>query len=128
GADGGPGEVRVQRFVSLRDPRGEVPFPIRNEDTRERLLTGADFDIESLVAAPDGTFWIGEEFGPYVLHVARNGIVLDAPVALPGVRSLQSPDLAAGETPTLPASKGFEAMTGSPDGRYLYPVLEGALS
>ena len=127
-ADGGPGEVRVQRFVSLRDPNGQVPFPIQNDGTPERLLTGADFDIESLVAAPDGTFWIGEEFGPYVLHVARNGVVLDAPIPLPGVRSPQSPDLAPGESPTLPASKGFEAMTGSPDGRYLYPVLEGALT
>ena len=39
-------------------------------------LTGADVDPESLVRAPDGTFWVGEEFGPSLLHVDRGGVVL----------------------------------------------------
>ena len=33
-----------------------------------RLLTGADFDVESIARMKDGTFWVGEEFGPYLLH------------------------------------------------------------
>src|SRR5262249_29631940 len=33
-----------------------------------RLLTGADFDVESITRMDDGTFWVGEEFGPYLLH------------------------------------------------------------
>jgi len=32
------------------------------------LLTGFDLDVESFVIAKDGTFWVGEEFGPYLLH------------------------------------------------------------
>lgn len=126
-ADGGSGEVVLDSFVQLRDPDGLAGFPIVHEGTPDRLLTGADFDVESLVRAPDGTFWIGEEFGPFLLHVSADGALLAPPVELPGVRSPQHPHLAAGEQPTLAASKGFEAMAGSPDGRYLYPITEGAL-
>ncbi len=126
-ADGGDGAIEIERYVSLRDPDHRIPFPITNDATDTRLLTGADFDIESLVRDPDGTFWIGEEFGPFLLHVAADGTVLEAPVPLPGVKSPQNPFLVAGETPRLPASRGFEAMAGSANGRYLYPILEGAL-
>ncbi len=40
--------------------------------------------------------------------------------------SPSNPTLAAGEKPNLPNSKGFEGMAISPDGRTLYPLLEGA--
>ena len=125
---GGSGELRVKDFISLRDPDGRVPWPIVNEDTGDRLLTGADFDIESIQRAPDGTFWIGEEFGPFILHVDETGRLLDEPVGLPGVTSPQNPTLGAGETPNLPGSRGFEAMAISEDGTRLYPILEGALT
>ena len=125
-ADGGSGEIEVERFISLRDPQGKVPFPIVNGDTPERLLTGADFDIESVVRATDGTFWVGEEFGPFLLHVSADGTVLQAPVPFPDGKSPQNPYLASGEQPRIPASRGFEAMAASPDGRHLYPIVEGA--
>ncbi|NPD03185.1 glycerophosphodiester phosphodiesterase [Nocardioides sp. zg-1308] len=125
-ADGGPGEIRVERFISLRDPARKVTFPITNQATTDRLLTGADFDIESVVRGRDGSFWIGEEFGPFLLHVSADGRVLEAPVPLPDGKSPQNPFLAAGEQPRVPASRGFEAMGGSANGRYLYPILEGA--
>ncbi len=126
-AAGGSGELALGDFVSLRDPDRHVDFPIVNGDTPERLLTGADFDIESLVQAPDGTFWIGEEFGPFLLHVDATGRMLAPPVPLPGVRSPQNPYLQPGEAPTIGASRGFEAMAGGLRGRYLYPISEGAL-
>ena len=47
-AHGGRGELQLDRFISLRDPDRKIPFPIVNGATRERLLTGADFDIESV--------------------------------------------------------------------------------
>ena len=36
--------------------------------TPDRGLTGWDFDTESMQVAPDGTFWFGDEFGPFLLH------------------------------------------------------------
>jgi hypothetical protein len=122
----GSGRVDVLSAVTLRDPDSKVPFPIVREGTDERILTGGDFDIESLRIGRDGTLWFGEEFGPFILHTDATGKVLDAPVPTPGVLSPDNPFL-LGRTPNLAASNGFEGMALSKDGRTLYPILEGPL-
>src|SRR5262245_69051 len=58
-ATGGAGEIHVDRFISFRDPDAHIPFAIVNGATGDRLLTGADFDIESIARQPDGTLRIG---------------------------------------------------------------------
>jgi hypothetical protein len=123
-AKGGSGAVEVLGFVQLRDPEGRIPFALFRAD---RLLTGADFDIESVRRARDGSFWFGEEFGPFLLHTDAAGRVLEAPIALPGVQSPQNPFLADPDAWTLRASRGFEGTARSIDGKTLYPMLEGAL-
>lgn len=123
-ARGGDGTIDVRRFLQLRDPNHKVPFSITRED---RLLTGSDFDLESVRRAPDGTFWFGEEFGPFLLHTDRTGRVLEAPIPTPGTRSPQNPYLPNPDAWTLPASRGFEGMALSADGKRLYPINEGAL-
>lgn len=119
------GGIEVLDYVSLKDPNNKISWDIVNNDTEDRLLTGADFDPESFVQAADGTFWVGEEFGPYILHVDKDGTLLDAPYAYPDVKSPSNPTLGAEEEPNLRDSKGFEAM--ATDGRYLYPIFEGYL-
>ena len=126
-AAGGAGAIQVLRYVELSDPRNKIGFPIVNEDTRARRLTGADFDIESLQRMPDGSFWIGEEFGPFLLHVDRRGRVLSAPVEFPYGKSPQNPNLGSA-TPVVRQSGGFEALAKSPNSRYLYPVVENSLT
>ncbi len=126
-SSGGRGAIRVKSFISLRDPDRRIGFPIVNGGTRARLLTGADFDIESVVRLADGTFWIGEEFGPFLLHVDRSGRVLSAPVPFVGGKSPDNPTLGTAQ-PVVPRSRGFEALAGRPDGRRLYPIVEGALT
>jgi len=121
---GGSGAIDVLRFLQLRDPDGHVPFALTRSD---RLLTGADFDLESVRRTRDGTFWFGEEFGPFLLHTDATGKVLEAPIDLPGVQSPQNPYLPAPDAWTIRASRGFEAMALSAGGRRLYPMLEGAL-
>jgi glycerophosphoryl diester phosphodiesterase len=123
---GGQGSVKILDAITLSDPDAKIPFPIVNENTPDRLLTGGDFDIESVRQAPDGTFWFGEEFGPFIVHVDAKGKVLDAPVPLPRVMSPDNPYL-SGRDPNLPRSSGFEGMALSADGKTLYPFLEGAL-
>lgn len=124
-ARGGSGAVQVLSHLSLRDPDRRIPFSLTRAD---RLLTGADFDIESVRRAKDGTFWFGEEFGPFLLHTDATGRVLEAPVPTPGTQSPQNPYLSSPGAANLPASRGFESMALSPDGRRLYPVNEGALT
>jgi hypothetical protein len=121
---GATGGVEVTGGFGLSDPDEHLPFPVTREDRR---LTGADLDPESFVRLEDGTFWIGEEFGPSLVHTDAEGRVLEAPVAPDGVRSPQAPDLGSGE-PTIGTSKGFEGMAISPDGETLYPLLEGAVA
>ncbi|HEX5216910.1 MAG TPA: esterase-like activity of phytase family protein [Vicinamibacterales bacterium] len=141
GAAGGAGTIRVVAHFVLRDPDRRLLFPIVAEAAtypesnipvdpsirRDRLLTGADTDIESFRRMPDGTFWFGDEFGPMLIHADASGKVLQPPVRLPGVRSPQDPQL-GGATPTLAASRGFEGLGMSPDGKTLYPMLEGAIA
>ncbi len=116
-------------FVQLRDPQHLVPFHIVHDETSERLLTGADFDPESMVRLQDGSFWIGEEFGPFLLHVAADGIVLEPPVEAPGIRSPDNPfvlppDAGKSSDATVARSRGFEGLALEPTGR-LIALLEG---
>ncbi|MBW4453324.1 MAG: esterase-like activity of phytase family protein [Nostoc indistinguendum CM1-VF10] len=83
GTENGDGSVKVLDYIQLSDPDNKIPFQIVNEGTSNRLLTGADFDIESFVFDKDGTIWVGEEFGPYLLHFDATGKLLEAPVATP---------------------------------------------
>ncbi len=115
------GHVDVLGGITLTDPAGHVPFPLVRAD---RVLTGQDLDIESITRTADGTYWIGDEFGPYLLHFDRAGRLLSAPVSLPGVRAPENP---AGN-PNLGSSKGFEAITLSPDGRTINALLEGTVT
>ncbi|MEU1882908.1 esterase-like activity of phytase family protein [Streptosporangium sp. NPDC020072] len=118
------GTVRVLGGFDLSDPDGRVTWPLTRPD---RKLTGADFDVESIVRTSDGTYWIGDEFGPFLLHFSATGRLLETPVPLPGVRAPENPSL-NGEQPNLASSKGFEGMARSVDGRTLYPLLEGTVA
>ena len=109
------------------------PPPACGGDASARILTGFDLDPESFVRAPDGTFWVSEEFGPFLIHIAEDGRTLAPPVQIPGVRSPQNPFLKISERvgaqrPTLAASRGFEGLAISPDGSTLYALLEGAVT
>ncbi|MEI6204188.1 MAG: esterase-like activity of phytase family protein [Enhydrobacter sp.] len=118
----------------LSDPDRKVPFRIVNENTPKRYLTGSDFDIESIQPIGD-TLWFGDELGPFLLKTDRSGKVLavfDTKVDGKIVRSPDNPYLVAPGAPGMmkfevKRSKGFEGMAQSPDGKTLYPLLEGAL-
>jgi glycerophosphoryl diester phosphodiesterase len=124
-ASGGAGTVAVRRAITLRDPGLKVPWRIVEQGTRARLLTGADFDPESLRRVPDGTFWVGDEFGPYLLHFSRSGKLLERPIGIRGVKAPENPTRSGAAT--LDSSGGLESLAMSPDGRTLYPILEKAV-
>jgi hypothetical protein len=125
-AHGGSGTVKVEDWISFRDPNHVIGFPIVNESTDSRLLTGGDIDPESLQRGTNGDLWVGDEFGPWILHFDATGVLLDPPYLNP--LDLMSPNnpFLDGHAATQPNSRGFEAMAISPNGRYLYPALEGA--
>jgi len=45
-SSGGNGNINVVSFIELHDPDKHIPFTITNHFTKDRALTGADFDIE----------------------------------------------------------------------------------
>src|SRR5262249_55524992 len=108
-ADGGSGAVPIQTEFVLRDPDHKVNFPIVADMQfypngagnipvdpaikSGRLLTGADFDLESFRQVKGGTFWFGDEFGPFLIHTDATGKVLEAPISLPAVNSPDNPFL-----------------------------------
>ena len=120
--------------IFLHDPDRKVPFRIVHEGTEKRYLTGGDLDTESFQFA-GGALWIGDEFGPWLIKADLTGKVLavfDTQVDGKVVRSPDHPAVATPANPAAPAmafeirrSKGFEGMAASPDGRFLYPLLEG---
>jgi glycerophosphoryl diester phosphodiesterase len=124
-ADGGSGTIEVGDFISFSDPDQLIGFPIVKEGTTDRLLTGGDIDPESLQRGRDGDLWVGDEFGPWILHFDSTGRLLEAPYALPG--GLMSPNnpLLDGRPSTHPNSRGLEGMAITPDRKYLYAALEG---
>jgi glycerophosphoryl diester phosphodiesterase len=125
---GSRGDISIEEWITLRDPDRHISFPITNEDTKDRILTGADFDPESVRRDLAGDLWFGDEYGPFLLHTDATGRVLEAPFPLPDVRTPESPDLGWSEVANLPSSKGFEGMAISQDGKFLYPMLGGALT
>jgi hypothetical protein len=114
------------------------------ESPPDGRLTGAHLDPESFVRLDDGTIWIGEEFGPALIHVDSLGQVIGPAVDIPVVPELQifgrgskilmtpdHPDLRhqaeADQLANLPRSGGIEGLARTPDGRFLYASVEKAM-
>lgn len=134
-AAGGAGTVAVKDFIAFCDPNRKIGFAIVNEQTSDRCLTGSDIDPESMQRAKNGDYWVGDEFGPWILHFDKAGVLQEAPHAVPGhllaakipgvLMSESNPFRGAGAH-TIIDSRGFEAMAITPDGTRLIAALEGA--
>jgi hypothetical protein len=122
--------MALQGVLELSDPAKFFPWRLTDENDPERPMMGADADPESLVAMPDGTFWIGDEIGPWLLHFSVDGDLLEAPVELPdNVRSPDHPLVLAGSAQAnLARSRGYEAMDLAGDNKTLVTILEGAVN
>ncbi|KAK4547037.1 hypothetical protein LTR36_001258 [Oleoguttula mirabilis] len=102
-------------------------------------------DSEGLFLGHDGTFWVSDEYGPYVYHFSQTGRMLGAirpPDAIIPLRnssesfSADSPPIYAPELAPIPAdnptgrddNQGFEGLTTNPEGTRLYTLLQSAIN
>lgn len=76
-------------------------------------------DTEGLVALPDGTFWVSDEYGPFLVHLDATGKEMRrlSPFdgSLPRELSLRTPN------------QGMEGLTITPDGTTLVGIMQSAL-
>lgn len=130
------GVFKPLKTIFFRDPDHVIPYRIIHQDSEQRYLTGSDFDPESFQMI-DGDIWVGEEFGPWLLRFNKEGKLKAMVGTTVEGQMIQSPDHPLLQLPSKPdalmpaftakRSKGFEGMASSPDGRYLYPLLEGPI-
>ncbi|MEQ1719260.1 MAG: esterase-like activity of phytase family protein [Hyphomicrobium sp.] len=137
--------VRLVRRIPIHDasrrPISGLPIPAGKADVEPAFdlkgkTLGCDpsgADTEAIVAMSDGTFWIGDEYGPSLLHVGPDGQVLQRWVPKELEKALKG--AAYDVKPVLPAislrrriNRGFEAVAVSPDERWLYLVFQSPLA
>jgi len=122
-------------------PVGGLPFSAEGfkteaaYDINGKLLAGAvnGFDTETLARLPDGSFLIGEEYGPSLIEVAADGTVTrrHVPAGLEG--ALQNDEVeVVGSLPAVMAkrylNRGIENVAVSPDGATIYVLMQSPLA
>jgi hypothetical protein len=132
--------VRIERSFHLSDPYRKIawpivadmetypdsPYPVDATIKEQRLLTGWDFDPESFRQSKDGTFWFGDEYGPFLLSTDVAGRILRAPIPFPGLRAPENPTRRI--DPNLGSSQGVEGLAIDRNRRKLYAIMQGPLT
>ncbi|MBD2776614.1 esterase-like activity of phytase family protein [Iningainema tapete] len=156
-SDRGPGggvisyDTRVQKFSVDVDPNTGAIANFKVLETilftkdgqpfnglNPRLLNGnagvlgQSFDPEGFAVAPNGNFYVSDEYGPSVYEFSPTGSFLRAFATPENLipKTGNSPNFVDG-SPTITTgrqdNRGFEGLTTSPDGSKLYAVLQDPL-
>jgi hypothetical protein len=124
------GQAVLEGVIPMRDGAGD-PYSGRNNSLHPVNETDIDlngnvlgndpngYDSEGLVALPDGTFWISDEYGPFITHFDANGMQIGRLSPLDG--SLP------GELARREKNRGLEGLTITPDGTTLVAMMQSAL-
>ena len=141
----GDGTFATTDWIPLKDAAGKPISGLSNplkaakteaaydKDGKQLPFDPNGLDTEGLVRLKDGTFWIGEEYGPSLVHVAADGKIIErlVPQGLEG-------DLAGATYPVtgaLPSilmkrqlNRGIEGIAIAPDESALYAIVQNPLA
>ncbi len=135
------GHVTVLDKIQIKTESGQPISGISNPGTEpawnvngeEIAYDPAGIDAEGIVKLKDGTFWICEEYGPSILHVATDGRVIERWVPEGVKTSLEESGYEVKEV--LPAiirkrklNRGIESIAVSPDEKFLYFSMQSPLA
>jgi len=120
----------LQRVIPLQDSAGHPYSGLVNsqnptgeaiEDLNGHVLAQDPdgYDSEGLVALPDATFWVSDEYGPFITHFSHNGRAIQRLSPLDGTLP--------GELANRVPNRGLEGLTITPDGRTLVAMMPSAL-
>ncbi|MDJ0389047.1 esterase-like activity of phytase family protein [Roseomonas sp. E05] len=120
-------------ITGLTNPlKGRTEQPLDGEGQKLDFDPSA-IDAEGLLRLPDGSFWVGEENGPSLVHVGADGRILRrvVPAGTAGEFAGAGYEVVDG-LPALLAkrqsNRGIESMAGRPDGATLYAILQNPLA
>lgn len=139
------GSFAIKDVISLKTASGVAITGLLNPQTAAKTDVGIDamgkqlpfdantIDAEGIIKLNDGTFWVGEEMGPSILHVAADGRILKRYVPEDAAADYASADTEI--IATLPAilstrqkNRGIESMAVSPDEKFLYFMVQNPLA
>ena len=108
----------------------EVPVDL-NGHPLENDPFGAD--LESIVVADDGSFWLSDEYRPAIYHFDPHGVLIDRFIPQGTAEAVGHPEGAFG-TETLPevyaqrrGNRGFEGMALNTDNGNLYAFIQSPI-
>jgi len=90
-------------------------------------------DTEAMLKLSDGTFWLGEEYGPSIVHVSASGQVISrlVPTGVDAELATANYDV-YGKLPKILAkrklNRGIESIAVSPDEQFLYFMMQSPLA
>ena len=130
-------QLTLEQTILLKNAAGQLltglPNPSGQGSTGETALdlTGqtlppsADgLDSEGLVLAPDGTFWVSDEYGPHIVHFDATGKTIERinPFGT-GTGGRTLPLVLARRRP----NRGMEGLTLTPDGKTLVGLMQSPM-
>ena len=102
--------------ANAENPRGQSIFDL----TGAALDTDPNgYDPEGLVALPDGTFWVSDEYGPFIIHFDAAGRQIGRLSPFDGTLPR--------ELANRIGNRGLEGLTVTPDGSTLIAIMQSAL-
>jgi uncharacterized repeat protein (TIGR01451 family) len=124
------GQAILEQYIPLQGPNGEAyNGRVNTQTTTGETITDLNgnvlppspfgYDSEGLVALPDGSFWVSDEYGPFITHFDSTGKQIGrlSPFdnTLPAELQFRVPN------------RGMEGLTITPDGSTLVGIMQSAL-
>ena len=139
------GTFSVKDVIALKDRDGNPVDGMLNPlkvATTENPIDGAGrplkqnanaVDAEGLVLLSDGSWWIGEENGPSLIHVAADGRIQTRLVPAGTDKDFEKANYkVVGDLPAIfakrQANRGIESVAISPDEKSLYTIMQNPLA
>ena len=89
-------------------------------DGKELPKSAEGYDPEGIAVLRDGTFWISDEYGPFITHFSKDGRALQRLSPYDGSLPRELVD--------REPNKGMEGLTVTPDGRTLVGIMQAGLN
>jgi hypothetical protein len=108
--------------VAATNANGGTPVPVPRDAN--------GYDSEGLVVLPDGSFWVSDEYGPYITHFDAKGYELGRLTPYKDSQDNAHHKIIGylpAELADRTTNKGMEGLTITPDGSTLVGVMQSAL-